>query len=287
VNTRTHRLSILGGSHPEREMRSWVRTSRPRPASEDEPVPDCLRRPLRDLEIVIPAWNEERRLPSTLHRTACFLEARPWNSAIVVVDNASADRTVDAVRAFTGSAVPVDVIGCSARGKGAAVRRGLLTSRADVLGFMDADLATPVETLDLVVPAILTGRADVIIASRQVRGSRFLREQPVGRRVGGAVFRVLAHHALPQVRDSQCGFKFFDGDLGRAVARQMHVDGFGFDIELLRDCIEFGAVVVEVPVDWTDVSGSSFHALHDGVRTAADIAFLDWSWHRSGRGQSA
>lgn len=232
-----------------------------------------LLRPPCDLEIVIPARNEERRLPRTLTHTVRYLEQRPYSAAIVVVDNGSADRTSDLVRRLPDSSVPVYVVGCSHAGKGAAVRRGMLTSRARFVGYMDADLATPIETLDLVVPLLSNGfRA--VVGSRRVDGAVLAVPPHRHRRAGSMLFRAAAHRMVPGVADTQCGFKFFDGALARSVAATLRVDGFAFDIELLRAIADLGVPIKEIPVVWSDVSGSTLHGVRDGVRATAQAFAL-------------
>src|SRR6478672_498534 len=133
-----------------------------------------LRAPV-ELEVIIPAYNESARLPETLRQSVAYLNERPWRSRIVVVDNGSVDETAaDArVAAVATDKVDVVVIGCSRAGKGAAVRRGLLTSTSPLVGFYDADLATPLETLQATVEALQSG-ADAVIASRHVPGASFV-----------------------------------------------------------------------------------------------------------------
>lgn len=236
-------------------------------------VPASLRRPPVDLELIIPAFNEEGRLPGTLAATVAFLAARPWSSAVVVVDNNSSDATGDIVGRFPHPRVPLYAIGCGDRGKGAAVRRGLLTSTARFVGFEDADQATPIGTLDPVM-ALLTAGHTAVIASRQTAGARYETEQPLLRRCGGLLFRRLARRALPGVADTQCGFKFFDGPLVRASAAGCRIDGFAFDVELLARLVERGGDIVEVPVAWTDMPGSTFSARRDGLHSMADLVRL-------------
>src|SRR5208282_4303609 len=158
------------------------------------------------LEIVIPARDEARRLPSTLTRTARYLEVQPYSSSIVVVDNGSVDQTSDLVARTWSDRVPVRLVGCAQPGKGAAVRRGFLTSRACFIGYMDADLATPIETLDVVLP--LLDEFPVVIGSRRISGAAFAKRQPAHRAVSGMVFRAMARRVLPGFTDTQCGFKF-------------------------------------------------------------------------------
>jgi dolichyl-phosphate beta-glucosyltransferase len=232
-------------------------------------IPSAVLRPSCYLEILIPALNEARRLPYTLMRTVRYLELQAYSSSVVVIDNGSVDQTSDLVDQTWSDRVPVRLTGCAEPGKGAAVRRGILTSRATFVGYMDADLATPIETLDVVVP--LLGDFQAVVGSRHCRGAAFAKRQPVRRAAGGLLFRAVAHRVLPDLTDTQCGFKFFAGDVARRAARRLHIDGFAFDVELLRAIIQTGVPVKEVPVVWSDRDGSTLHPLRDGARATVDV----------------
>ena len=235
---------------------------------EEPDLPDAVLRASCDLEILIPSLNEACRLPHTLSRTIEYLEAQPYSSSVVVIDNGSVDQTSDLAARSWSDRVPVVLTGCAQPGKGAAVRRGFLTSRARFVGYMDADLATPIETLDVVVP--LLDHFPVVVGSRRVHGAAFATRQPAHRVVSGLMFRAVANRVLPGVTDSQCGFKFLSGDLARAVAARLRIDGFAFDVELLRAVRDIGVPIKEVPVVWTDKEGSTL-SLRDGTRAAADV----------------
>ena len=228
-----------------------------------------------DLEIVIPAYNEAGRLPRTLAATVDYLAGRPWRSRIVVVDNGSCDATARIAQLFarSGGPVAVSVIGCARPGKGAAVRRGLLRTTARHVGFLDADLATPLETLDAARVHLEAG-ATAVIASRHVRGARLVRAQPWSRRVGGAVFRQLTRPHVPGVRDTQCGFKFFQRDAVTRALAQCRTTGFAFDVELLSRILADGGSIVELPVAWTDDPATTFRPLHDGAASFAALLAL-------------
>jgi dolichyl-phosphate beta-glucosyltransferase len=241
-----------------------------RPAGGGAGIPANLLRPPSHLEVLIPARNEARRLPRTLVSTIAYLEAQPYSSSVVVIDNGSVDHTVDLASRMRSDRVPVSVIGCAQPGKGAAVRRGILTSRARFLGYMDADLATPIETLDFVLPLLETD-CQAVVGSRRACGASYAERQPLHRSLGGTVFRLLANQVLDGITDTQCGFKFFLGDLVRRVARELRVDGFAFDIELLWAVTQLGVPVTEVPVVWSDREGSTLRALPDGARAIADV----------------
>ncbi|WP_371478222.1 glycosyltransferase [Kitasatospora sp. NBC_00315] len=239
-------------------------------------VPAPLRRPPVDLEVIIPAYNEARRLPLTLGATADYLARQPWSSAVVVVDNDSVDSTAEALEHLGEAPVETYLIGCSERGKGAAVRRGIATSSARFVGFVDADNATPIEALDQVVPLLRQGYG-AVIASRRCAGARYQVEQSVLRRGGGWLFRACAHLAVPGIADTQCGFKFFDGPLVRDLVRDCRINGFAFDVELLSRVVREGRQAVEVPVAWSDVPGSTFSPRRDGMRSMADLLRISLS----------
>ena len=240
----------------------------------------------RDVDVVIPAFNESTRLPETLRETVRFLSGMPWRSRVLVVDNGSVDGTAGAaaeiaaeVSGAVGGAVggaervAVDVIGCSRPGKGAAVRRGILAGRAPLVGFFDADLATPLDTLPAAIAA-LRGGAAAAIASRHVPGASFVETQPLTRRLGGHVFRTLSGALVAGVADTQCGFKFFQRPAVTAALVRTRTTGFAFDVELLHRIQADGGEVVELPVAWTDRAGSTFHPVRDGIASYRAVLAL-------------
>jgi len=244
----------------------------------------------RDVDVVIPAFNESTRLPETLRETVRFLSGMPWRSRVLVVDNGSVDGTAGAaaeiaaevsgaVSGAVGGAVggaervAVDVIGCSRPGKGAAVRRGILAGRAPLVGFFDADLATPLDTLPAAIAA-LRGGAAAAIASRHVPGASFVETQPLTRRLGGHVFRTLSGALVAGVADTQCGFKFFQRPVVTAALVRTRTTGFAFDVELLHRIQRDGGEVVELPVAWTDRAGSTFHPVRDGIASYRAVLAL-------------
>lgn len=252
-----------------------VAAERPVPAGSDiarKSNRSLHRRSVVDLEVIIPAYNEAVRLPATLSDTVDFLRDQPWNSRIVVVDNGSADDTGYVVRRMSGSKskVPISLIGCSRPGKGAAVRRGLLSGSSTYTGFFDADLATPLETLTAAMEHLKCG-ASAVIASRHSPGSVFVRHQQFGRRLGGAAFRVITSSMVQGVCDTQCGFKFFErGAITRAMV-QCRTAGFAFDVELLRRLQNEGGRIIEIPVAWTDGADSTFHPVRDGIASFVSV----------------
>jgi dolichyl-phosphate beta-glucosyltransferase len=208
------------------------------------------------LDVVIPARNEAGRLErglTTLSERLARLEA---GSNIIVVDNGSTDATADIVRRWSGP-VPVRLLQCARPGKGAAVRLGLLATTAPYAGFCDADMATDVEILDDVLAMLQTG-AQVIVGSRRHPESDVeIYNHPL-RRVGAIAFNALCREMTGGIADTQCGFKFFAGPLAREAAAGLRTAGFAFDVELLMHCRRLGAAIVEIPVTWRDMPGSTF-----------------------------
>jgi glycosyltransferase involved in cell wall biosynthesis len=229
----------------------------------------------RDLEILIPAYNEERRLSDTLQALARHLYERRIDGVLRVVDNGSSDRTTEIVDRAAAAGVPVTVTGCSRRGKGAAVARGMMTSNARWVGFCDADLATPAEAIDDALDQLRAGH-QVVIGSRRCAGAKLELRQPLVRRVGGAGFRMLTRRYSGPVADTQCGFKFFEVRAARAVFAEIRLSGFAFDLEVVARARALGLGVVEIPVAWTDQEGSTFRPVADGRKVLREL----WRLHR-------
>ncbi len=223
------------------------------------------------LEIVIPARNEERRLAAGLAKLSAAISALPVSVAVVVIDSASEDRTGEVVRRWPAGSVPVRLVRCDRPGKGAAVRAGLLATTAPYVGFCDADMAAdPVAILSAV--GLLLAGDRVVLGSRSHPESDVEDRHTAIRRVGAAAFRAATRAIVPGIGDTQCGFKFFDGDLARAAAARLRVSGFAFDVELIARCVQLGATPVEIPVRWRDVDGSTFSVWRHSLSSFAELA---------------
>ncbi|MGW0801677.1 glycosyltransferase [Nonomuraea sp. NPDC002799] len=209
------------------------------------------------LEIVIPAYNEEGRLPGGLLQMCAKLARMPFPTAVIVVDNNSTDRTAEIVATWPRGRVPVRLIACEIPGKGAAVRAGLLGTSAPFVGFCDADMATDLDAIDEAFGLLLSGDR-VVIGSRAHQKSHVENRHSKVRELGALGFRTLAGTLVPGVSDTQCGFKFFDGVLAREAAALLRTPGFAFDVELLARCVSAGSEVREIAVRWRDMPGSRF-----------------------------
>lgn len=243
----------------------------PHPALQKGAVP--MGPPPVDLDIVVPAFNEEARLGATLRAMTEHTATLPISVQITVVDNGSVDRSADVVdEASAGGPANtvVRLIGCSRQGKGAAVRRGLLASTARWRGFCDADLSTPPRLLTDVISELRRG-APVVIGSRRAPGAGYEVSQPLVRRLGSSTFRLMTRGLVNGIADTQCGFKFFSAEAAEGIFARVTATGFAFDVEVLAIAAHLGLPVVEVPVRWTDQAGSSFHVWTHGRQIVSEV----------------
>lgn len=225
------------------------------------------------LEIVIPALNEARRIGATLREVSAHLARLPFTCMITVVDNGSADATADVVKEWDNPLVPIRLIGCSRRGKGAAVKAGILRSTAAWVGFCDADLATPISALDSVLP-LLAGGAPVVIGSRRCGGASYVTAQPRVRRVGSWAFRRLTRSLAGDFSDTQCGFKFFDHAAAQRIFAEVTAAGFTFDLDVMAAAKRLDLAVSEIPVEWSDQAGSTLRPLEHGREVLREVRVL-------------
>ena len=225
--------------------------------------------------VVIPAYNEARRLPPYLDEVCAFFDGRGEPYEVLVVDDGSTDGTADVVRARRHAAVRL--IGFPAnQGKGAAVRAGILAAAGRYRLFTDADGATPIAELKRLEPPILAG-ADVAVASRVLVDPTVSVVARRHRVVAGGVFRYLIERlGLGVVADSQCGFKAFRAEAAEVLFRRLRTPGFGFDVEVLWHARALGYRIVEVPVNWTDQPGGKVGVLTAGPRMLGEILRMRW-----------
>lgn len=234
------------------------------------------------LSIVIPAYNEARRLPATLTAIAEYLDLSGLSAEIIVVDDGSTDGTVEAIRSLPGTGLPPKIIGFEGnRGKGAAVKEGLLAARGEFVLFMDADQATHVTEVEKLLP-VAEGGVPVVIGSRYLRDDSIKIKQPWYRvQISRWGNRLIRYTVLPGVIDTQCGFKLFSREAARAIANRLTMERFSFDMELLVIAKQLGYQIKEVPVNWYDVPGSKVaRPIRDSFRTLRDLATIRWNLWR-------
>jgi dolichyl-phosphate beta-glucosyltransferase len=226
------------------------------------------------VSIVVPAYNEAARLERSLKDLAAYLDAYS-GAELLVVDDGSADGTAVVAERYLSEHCRFDwrVLQLPAnRGKGFAVRHGLLAARAPIAVFTDADLSTPVTELPKLVDLIAGGSCDVAFGSRALDRRLIETHQPMYRDYAGRLFNVVLRSltALPHV-DTQCGFKAFRMAACRSILEAATVDGFAFDAELLFVAYRSGLRLREVPVRWRHEEGSKVRMMRDGPRMLADI----------------
>ena len=203
------------------------------------------------LSIVIPAYNEEQRLPRTIEQIERYLDGRQISYELILVDDGSKDgtRQVMDAAAERNPRIRLEALPGN-RGKGRALSTGVAVARGEEVLVTDADLSTPIEELEKLEAALKSG-AGVAIASRAVRGSRIDIRQPIYRVLMGKAFNVIVQVVLlPGIWDTQCGFKLFRADVARPVFAALTTDGFGYDPEVLYLAKRRGVKIVEVPVVW-------------------------------------
>jgi dolichyl-phosphate beta-glucosyltransferase len=226
-----------------------------------------------ELSIVIPAYNESRRIGATLEAAVAYLADSHTSGEIVVVDDGSRDDTAALVARYAESHPMVRLLRNDRnRGKGYTVRHGVLEARGDAVLFCDADGSTPMAEASKLLAVLEAGQADLAIGSRALPKSELARPQPWYRRAMGWGFRNLVRLiAIRGFRDTQCGFKAFRRDVAQAVFRRQTLDGFAFDVEVLFIARRLGYRVVEVPVRWLDSPDSRVRAGRDSARMLLDL----------------
>lgn len=204
-----------------------------------------------ELSVVIPAYNENERIGPTLQAISSALKARGVSYEIIVVSDGSTDETESIVRNYANNDSRIRLVGYSPnRGKGFAVRTGMLEARAEDVLFSDADLATPIEELEKLVEAAKSGY-DVVIGSRALKDSVIIGWRPWYRVLSGKVFnRLIRSLAVPGIRDTQCGFKYFKGGSAVKIFSLARLNGYGFDVEAIYIARKLGYRVAEIAVQW-------------------------------------
>ncbi len=222
------------------------------------------------LSIIIPAHNEERRLPRTLEQVFDFLATQSYTAEVIVVENGSTDRTFEIATEFSLRHENLRTIQETARGKGLAVKRGMLAAGGEFRFICDADLSMPIQEVNKFLPPAITN-FDIAIGSREARGSVRYNE-PGYRHWGGrainAVIRILI---LPGLQDTQCGFKCFTAEAAQTLFSLQTLPGWSFDIEVLYLARRLKYRILEIPIHWYFHPETKLSAVPDALRMIKDI----------------
>lgn len=234
------------------------------------------------LSLVIPAFNEEKRLPATMRSIAEYLPGAPFEQVeVIIVDDGSQDGTV---LTATSARPKLDEIGTSLRvlrnegnkGKGFSVRRGMIEAAHEWVMFSDADLSAPITEMEKLVQAAMSGGHDLAIGSRAIDRSLIGIRQPWHRELVGRAFNLNVRLLTGlRISDTQCGFKLFTHRAAKQIAARQQTERFGFDVEQLYIARKLGFTVAEVPVRWNNEANSSVR-LGDGMQAFADVWRVKW-----------
>jgi dolichyl-phosphate beta-glucosyltransferase len=225
-----------------------------------------------DLSVIIPAYNEERRLPATLESVYLFLSQSGHTFEILVVDDGSLDGTCDVVQEFASHHDGLRLVSYAPnQGKGCAVRTGMLAARGDYLLMNDADGSSPIEEVDKLLDA-LKGGADVAIGSRAKVDPGVVVKAQLHRKYIGNTFNLIVQKLLlPGIQDTQCGFKLFKRDVAQDIFAVARLNGYAFDVELLYIAKLRNYKIAELAINWTNTEGSKVNVLTDSPRMLAEV----------------
>ncbi len=232
-----------------------------------------------NLSIIIPAYNEVRRLPKTLDRIIAYLETWPGPAEILVVDDGSSDGTVALVEEYSQKHPGIRLISNGTnRGKGYSVRHGMLEARGKIALFTDADLSTPIEEAGKLLGALQNEGNDGAIGSRGMDRSLIEVHQSFLREQAGIFFNRMVRWIMGiGFSDTQCGFKAFRRERARIIFEQQRIERFGFDPEILFLAKRHGLQVVEVPVRWSHDAATKVNVLSDGIGMFLELLVIRWN----------
>jgi glycosyltransferase involved in cell wall biosynthesis len=225
------------------------------------------------LSIILPVHNEESRLPKTLQQVFMFLAKQSYSSEVIIVENGSSDSSFQIAQQFCQDKNNFFAIHEEQRGKGLAVRTGMLKARGNYRIFCDVDFSMPVEEINRFLPPI-QDNADIVIGSREARGAVRYNE-PAYRHFIGRIFNAMVKMAaLPGLQDTQCGFKMFSARCVEEVFQKQTLNGMSFDVEVLVIARRLGYKIVEIPIPWYFNPDSRVRLVDDSLRMAADLLVI-------------
>lgn len=266
------RLRLEHVPRPERALRrpdhATLGTTRTRaPIDRSSSAPPAV----ADLDVIVPAYNEELRIGAALDALCREFAAQPGRIRVLVVDNGSVDATVEVVDRVRRHGVRIDIVNCRTPGKGAAVRAGVAHATAPYVAYVDADTSVPPYVLATGL-SLLEHGWDGIIGSRRALGGHYAVAQQRLRRIGSRAFNVAARMVVGPLSDTQCGMKMFRRAVAGDLFAESRIDGFAFDVEILARARAAGMNLMELPITWTDSTGSTFAPMKDGIASFREIA---------------
>lgn len=222
------------------------------------------------LSLVIPALNEEKRLPFTLQSLMQYLSTQPYEAEVLVVENGSQDRTLEIAQDFARRYPNVRALHSDQRGKGLAVRMGMQAAQGEYRFMCDADFSMPVDQIARFLPPVLDGY-DIAMASREAPGAVRYNE-PAYRHLVGRVYNwMIRLIALPRLQDTQCGFKCFRASVAEELFKLQTLTGWSFDVELLFIAQHRGCKIVEIGIPWYFNPESKIRVMKDSLRMGIDL----------------
>jgi len=238
------------------------------------------------LSIIIPVYNEESRIGSTLEQVAAFLNRWPNTWEVVVADDGSTDGTAQIVGQFVAEHAGMRLLSLPHRGKGWAVKNGMLAAKGQYRLFCDADLSVPIEQVERLLPG-QGGDTDVAVGSREAPGAKRY-DEPQRRHLMGRLYNAMVRWlAIRGLKDTQCGFKCFRGEIVPQLFQKQTIDGFGFDVEILFLAQRAGLVLQEIGVDWYYRERSKVRPLHDTIAMTRDLLKIRWHHRKARLGQAS
>ena len=222
------------------------------------------------LSVIIPAYNEEKRLPGAFEQLFSFLQGQAYSSEVILVENGSQDRTLQIAQSYAERFPQLRVFQNQQRGKGLAVQRGMLEAQGEYRFMCDADFSMPVIEINRFLPPVLEDY-DIAIASREAPGATRIHEPYYRHFIGRSYNLLIRLLALPGLNDTQCGFKCFRAAVAEDLFRRQTLPGWAFDVEVLFIGRRFGMRIVEVPIDWYYNPDSKIRVVQDSLKMGADL----------------
>jgi dolichyl-phosphate beta-glucosyltransferase len=235
------------------------------------------------LSIVIPAYNEAKRIGKSINLIIDYLNQQQYISELIVVDDGSIDETESVIKSIqNNNAIPLHFIRYTPnRGKGFAVKTGMLAAKGKFVLFSDADLSTPIEEVERFLKLMQEQQCQIVIGSRGLTESQILQHQPWFREKMGKIYnRFVRYLVFPGIKDTQCGFKLFRSDVIVPLFSKQTIFRFSFDVEILYLAQQLGFKIIEEPVRWTNSPATKVNPITDASRMFVDLLRIRWRHHK-------